>query len=418
MLFHFSLYGFLKNQRYFEPFLVLFFLDQGLSFTQIGLLVAVRELSANLLEIPSGALADLYGRRRAMIASFVAYILSFLVFATGTSFARFSLAMFLYAFGDAFRTGTHKAMIFTWLRAEGRLAEKTRVYGFTRSWSKLGSALSIVIATVLMISFGEYRWVFYLSIVPYALGVVNFLFYPAWLDGDRSADASLGTVYRHLREAFGLVTRKAHLRRLISESMTFEGTFKAAKDYLQPLTRQAALGAPLLLALDERTRGPVLIGVVYLTLYILSAWASRNSHRLVARFGDEERGVGAVWWATGLAYGLLVPLVLWGWTGAAIAVFVLLNLLQNLFRPMHISRFDAHAGEHQGATVLSIESQAKGLAAMIIAPLLGWMVDWATGLDTGPVGGFWPIGVVGAVLAMVMIATAGKWRSADKAETN
>ncbi len=407
MLFRFSLYGFLKNQRYFEPFLVLFFLDQSLSFTQIGFLVAIRELSANLLEIPSGALADLYGRRRAMIASFAAYVLSFLVFATGTSFTRFAVAMFLYAFGDAFRTGTHKAMIFTWLRTEGRLAEKTRVYGFTRSWSKLGSAVSIVIATVLMIWLGEYRWVFYLSTVPYALGIVNFLFYPAWLDGDRTANVSPSVVYSHLRDTFSQVFHTAHLRRLVTESMTFEGTFKAAKDYLQPLTRQAAVGAPLLLTLNEQTRGPVLIGIVYLTLYVLSAWASRNAHRLVGWLGDEERSVGIVWWAAGIAYVALVPMVLLGWTGLAIALFILLNLLQNLFRPMHISRFDAHAGEHQGATVLSVESQAKGVAAMVIAPLLGWLVDWATGPDAGSFSGFWPIGVVGALLALVMVVTSG-----------
>ena len=64
LLFRFSLYGFLKNQRYFEPFIILFFLDQGLSFTLIGVLVAIREFSTNLMEIPSGALADLYGRRQ------------------------------------------------------------------------------------------------------------------------------------------------------------------------------------------------------------------------------------------------------------------------------------------------------------------------------------------------------------------
>ena len=408
MLFRFSLYGFLKNQRYFEPFMVLFFMDQGLSFAQIGWLVAIRELTANLMEIPSGALADLYGRRRAMIISFTAYMVSFLVFATGTSFARFALAMFLYAFGDAFRTGTHKAMIFTWLRAEGRLAEKTRVYGFTRSWSKLGSALSIVIATVLMVTLGEYRWVFLLSIVPYAVGLVNFLFYPAWLDGDRRVDVSLPTVYRHLQETLAQMARSADLRRLVSESMTFEGTFKVVRDYLQPLTRQAALGAPLLLALNEQTRGPVLIGVVYLTLYVLSAWASRNAHRLVDRFGNEERGVAVVWRLTGLVYFALVPLLWQGWTGPAIGLFVILNLLQNFFRPLHISRFDAYGAEHQGATILSVESQAKGLAAMVMAPLLGWLVDRATAATFDPVQGLWPIGVVGVVLALLMILSAGK----------
>ena len=55
MLFRFSLYGFLKNQRYFEAFLVLVFMDKGLSFFQIGLLVGFRELMVNLFEIPSGA---------------------------------------------------------------------------------------------------------------------------------------------------------------------------------------------------------------------------------------------------------------------------------------------------------------------------------------------------------------------------
>ena len=61
MIGRFSLYGFLKNQRYFEPFIILFFLDKGLSFTQIGFLIAYRELLINLLEIPSGAVADLFG---------------------------------------------------------------------------------------------------------------------------------------------------------------------------------------------------------------------------------------------------------------------------------------------------------------------------------------------------------------------
>ena len=55
MLARFSLYGFLKNQRYFEPFLVLAFLEKGLSFLDIGLLVAFREATVIAFEIPSGA---------------------------------------------------------------------------------------------------------------------------------------------------------------------------------------------------------------------------------------------------------------------------------------------------------------------------------------------------------------------------
>ena len=77
MLFRFCLYGFLKNQRYFEPFLMLVFLNQGFSFFLIGLLYACRDLTVNILEVPSGAIADSFGRRRSMMISFLAYIASF-----------------------------------------------------------------------------------------------------------------------------------------------------------------------------------------------------------------------------------------------------------------------------------------------------------------------------------------------------
>jgi MFS family permease len=112
----FSLYGFLKNLRFFEPFLYLFFLEQGLNFLQIGALITIREITRNVLEIPAGVLADSLGRRRIMVMAFSFYIISFFVFYISVSYGLFIVAMFCYSFGDAFRTGTHKAMIFTYLK--------------------------------------------------------------------------------------------------------------------------------------------------------------------------------------------------------------------------------------------------------------------------------------------------------------
>lgn len=160
MLFRFSLYGFLKNQRYYDPFLYLAFLEKGLSYFAIGILIGFREVCTNLFEIPSGAVADLYGRRRAMIFSFCAYIASFVIFAVSESLFPLFAAMFFYGLGDAFRSGTHKAMIFDWLRLQGRSDEKTKIYGFTRSWSQMGSAVSVLIAGALVFYSGNFVDIF------------------------------------------------------------------------------------------------------------------------------------------------------------------------------------------------------------------------------------------------------------------
>ena len=156
---------FSRTLKYYEPFLILAYRDKGLSFFQIGILIGFWGICINLFEVPSGAIADLYRRRRSMIFSFSSYIVSFLLFGWSRSLIMLSGAMFLFALGEAFRTGTHKAMIFDWLRLRGKSDEKTKVYGYTQSWSKVGSAVSVLIAGALMFYTGNYSHIFWLSTI-------------------------------------------------------------------------------------------------------------------------------------------------------------------------------------------------------------------------------------------------------------
>ena len=397
MLFRFSLYGFLKNQTYFEPFLILAFLEKDLSFFQIGILIGFREVCINIFEIPSGAVADLYGRRRSMIFSFLAYIASFLVFGLSASFAALFLAMFAFALGDSFRTGTHKAMIFEWLRIQGREEERTRVYGFTRSWSKVGSAVSVVIASAFIFTGARYSDIFLLAVIPYALNIVNFLGYPKELEGSRAADTKIPGVWAHLKDSMRMAFADRPLRGILVESMSYEGTYKVAKDYIQPVIKQAALGLALLAAWQQHQRVAILMGTVYFVLHLLSSFASRGGYRLVAATGSEESAAKSLWGATALIYAALAWGLWTGWGSVVIAGFVALAVLQNFWRPVLISRIDAHSRPEAGATILSVETQAKSILAMVLAPLIGLCVD-AFGL----VG----VGVVAALLTLPFALTS------------
>ena len=417
MIFRFSLYGFLKNQRYFEPFLVLVLLDKGFSFFLIGMLIAFREFTVNVLEIPSGAVADASGRRGSMILSFSAYIVSFLIFGFAEGHLAIFIAMFFYGVGDAFRTGTHKAMIFEWLRQEGREHERARIYGYTRSWSKIGSAVSVVLAAVFVMVSGNYTSVFFFATIPYALSIVNMLGYPAELDGDHEKTRSPMEVVRHLRDSLSVIARQRPLRRLVAESMGWEGVFYAGKDYLQPVLQAIVLATwAVPLATDpaaEARQTALLVGPVFFVLFLLSAVASRSAHRVVRAAGSEEDAARWLWGVnalvcvglTWMAYRQFFPGVVLG--------FVALYVLQNIWRPILISRFDTHSAASRGATVLSIESQAHRVATMIVAPLLGWSVDVVT--THGPGGEFWPVGAVAALAALVFFFLAMRHTSAQAA---
>ena len=408
MIKRFSLYGFLKNQRYFEPFIILFFLQQGLSFTQIGFLVAFRELFINLIEIPSGAVADLFGRRRSMIISFVSYIISFTVFGFSQYYWHFFIAMFFFAIGEAFRTGTHKAMIFTWLRNEERLDERTKIYGYTRSWSKIGSAVSTVLAVVFVLLTNNYTYVFFFAIIPYIVGLFNLMTYPRELEGQPVEGVGIRHIVAHLWECIRAAVVIRRLRRLIVESMSFEGVYKAIADYLQPIIKNMTLLLPVFITWGETRRSAVMIGAVYVILYLVSAYASRSSHRLTSYAGGEERSSRLLWKAVFILYIALIPLLFFEYYYVAVIGFIALSLIQNFWRPVLVSRFDAYATESKGASVLSIESQAKSVSTMIIAPILGAAVDFTRGQSLG--GEFWPVATIAAVVTVIILLTPLKER--------
>jgi MFS family permease len=438
MLFRFCLYGFLKNQRYFEPFLMLLFLDRGLSFFVIGLLIACRDLTVNLLEIPSGAIADSFGRRGSMLTSFVAYIISFLTLATASSTAAFFVGMILYGVGDTFRTGTHKAMIFEWLRLQNRSDERTRIYGLTRSWSQIGSALSGLIAAAFVLISGSYAYVFYFSIVPYALNLINLGTYPKELDGEHQRARSVAETVSRLTGSLKKTIAQPNLRRLMVESMGWDGVFNATKEYLQPILQALAIaGSAFLFAesvgvpdavagltesdaagssWNRAQKTAVLIGPVYAVLFLLSAWASRNAHRLVSEPGSETTASRKLWLANTAIFSVMAGAAWFHWYTLLVVAFIAVYVLKNIWRPILVTRFDSHSDPAEGATILSIESQAQRLSTLVLAPVIGWTIDFvskggvnngATNLSGGSLAGeFWPIGVIGLLISATMLMTS------------
>ena len=163
----FCAYGFLRNLRFFDAFFILFLLEKGLSYTEIGIFYAVREIVINVFEIPSGVIADTYGRKNSLMASFILYIISFSVFYASSNFYLFLIAFILFGIGDAFRTGTHKGIIMTYLAQNNWSDQKINYYGHTRSWSQRGAAISSLAAGLIVFYTGNYEKIFLYSIIPY-----------------------------------------------------------------------------------------------------------------------------------------------------------------------------------------------------------------------------------------------------------
>ncbi len=377
----FSAYGFLKNLRFFEPFMILFLLEQGLSYLQVGTLYAVREITVNILEIPSGAVADGLGRRRTMVAAFAGYLVSFVFFWFGSGMPLFLVAMLFFSVGEAFRTGTHKAMIFTYLRLNNLQEYGNDYYGHTRSWSQMGSALSAIIASAIVFISRDYRSVFLFSMIPYVLDLVLMMTYPAALDGSiekitwKSVAENFRNVGKGLRETF----RRPGAARAVLSASSYGGYYKGAKDYLQPMISAAALALPVAHTLSAQRREAVLIGAAYTLIFLMTSLASRKSSVVAGWFRSSE-GALNILLLLGLGLGLAAGISRWqGRTMIPVVVFLMIYVLQNLRHPVGVSVVANRIPEDVLATILSAQSQLQSLFAAIVALLVGATTDYMGG---------------------------------------
>lgn len=373
----FCMYGFLKNLEFFEAFQILFLLSNGLTFLKIGVLYSIREITRNIFEIPAGIFSDSLGRRRTMMFSFVFYITSFLIFYFSSLYSGFIVAMIFYSFGDAFRTGTHKAMIFDYLKIKGWVNQKVYYYGHTRSWSQMGSAVSALIAAVLIFWSGSYRLIYLFSAIPYFLDLLLIYSYPRFLDGE-VAIFNKNRIFENFRKVFGdfisTIINRRILKALVNLS-SHTGYYAAVKDYLQPVLQTLALSLPVLLTYKEDQRSALIVGGVYFIVFFLTFWSSRNA----GNFSDRFRHLNIPLNLTLLA-GLFIGLT----SGffyfqnlliLSVIFFIGIYIIENLRKPIGIAYVSENIDHNIMATVLSSESQSHALVAAILAPLIGYFAD-------------------------------------------
>ncbi len=373
----FCFYGFLKNLRFFEAFLLLFFIESDLNFFQIGWLYAIREISRNLFEIPAGFISDGIGRKKTMVTSFSVYIFAFLLFYFSGSFWLFVLAMISMAIGDAFRSGTHKAMIFDYLKKKGWADQKVTYYGHTRSWSQMGSAISALLAAAVVFLGDGYRVIFLFSIVPYVLDLINLATYPSYLDGTIAKDqhSNVRISLKKIWQEFTYTFRNTIVLRAIGNQSFYTGFYKSLKDYIQAMLQTLAIASPLLLVLPDKKRTSILIGLFYFGMFFLNAVSSRNSQKFMLLFSSQRTALN-ISFLLGIGLATLSSIFyLKGHLVAAVLCFACIYFVENLRKPIGIAFVAENIPSGIMASVLSVESQAHSITAAILAPFVGWLAD-------------------------------------------
>lgn len=372
----FCAYGFFRNLRFFEPFLIIYLLSMDLSLFYIGILYSIREITNYIFEIPSGVFADHYGKKTELALCFALYIISFVLFFIGEKFYVLCIAMVFFGLGEAFRSGTHKAIIMSYLEEKDWFSLKGFVYGRTRSFSLIGSSVSSFVSVVFLLSFGKLRLLFLFCIVPYIIDFALILSYPKRFNERHAGTFTFMDFVRATAAQIKSISKqKAVMKTVVSSSM-FNAVVAGIKDYIQPIL-QAIILASSITIIKNLSRDDTLsiyLAAIYGVLFLLSAFASRNVHRLEKRIAS-PRLMHIFMDILGIVLLLLALFVQIDALYVIILLYFIVYILKDARRPLFVDTIGDIMKKKQRVTTLSVESQFRALFMAVFAPLFGFIAD-------------------------------------------
>lgn len=332
------------------PVLILFYTDNGLNPTQIFTIQAAFHLAVLLLEVPSGYLADVIGRKKTLLFGSVFFPLGLVLYATGSSFAAFICAEVVLAVSVSMRSGCDSALLFDSLRQLDREGEYKRFEGKCQLYARTGTAVSSVAGGLLASVFLR---------LPFLVNFATALFMPplalALAEPEREQRRSKNPLLDILRICRHCM-REAHIRPVV----LFCGLVMAGN-----LT---GLWAYFLLYQDLGI-GVGWFGILFAVFQLAGALGGSRAHVFSERFGAK----------TALLLVLFTPLI-FVMLGLFPTVWLLplvpLNaLLWNLAYPVLLERLNLAVSSDVRATVLSLAGMAGSVTFIVISPLFGRLVD-------------------------------------------
>jgi MFS family permease len=344
------LYKSTKAVEFYRPIMYLFFLAQGLTFTQIAILEALYNLTTLLGEIPTGYIGDHVGRRNSLLFGTALIAVTLVGIGLAGSFLELAGLYVCWSMGYNFRSGSEDAWLYDTLTDDLSEDEFASVRGRGESVSLAIGAGAAIVGGYLGGLDLSYPW--FVAATMTALGVVVLLSVeePASYESSGAANAGLRETLAIVRE----VLRQRNVRALV----VYYYVLYAAVTYLvfvflQPIFETIVLDLGVAAAQVES-----LLGVFYAAYSLVGAALSYHTGTIREYVGMRTWFMALPFVVGGALVGMyLVPVL-------ALPTFLLARGLADVTRSFASQYVNDRIGTVGRATVLSAMAMVSGLSVI------------------------------------------------------
>jgi MFS family permease len=349
-------FWFLRDFQLWIPVWIVFLtIEQGFSLTAITSAEGLFLVGVVLLEVPTGAVADRWGRSRSLALGALTLAMAVLIFAFITSVAFLLTSFLLWSLASTLMSGADNALLFDTLKADGREADYERVAGRGSAIHWAGAALAVLLGGPVA-AWLDIRTTIFIGSGTCLLTALVAL--SLWEAPRATAERPGERYWATIGSAFREMWRVGDVRTVVLLAGTAFAALEGVHYLVQPylIDRDIAVGTTFsLLQVPMQITG--IVGA------LAAAHLKGRMGTFSALFAIPAMGAFA-FLALAFSPGL-----------SAYVAFPLLYALGSCLDPIAGGYVNRRIGSERRATILSIKAMVTSLVLALFAPAIGFTTD-------------------------------------------
>lgn len=326
---------------------------RGFSMVEIGLAESCFHVASFLFEVPSGVIADVFGRKRSMILSQCMFILSAVGMIFSNSMFGICASLILDALGYNFSSGTREALAFDSLKAVDCEERYLEFSSLEMTIYRIGNASAVLCAGFALLI--GYRRAYLWDVV---FGVVC-LFFSFRLKEVKTVEAqSEGRISKRIflcfRESFSFL-----IHNFVSLRLMFMNAFVGAGSILTAFYLQAEL--------EQSALPNILLGPA---LFIISLGGAIGA-KLTVKFSKWRYRILYIFCLAGVTSGMLLGIS--GYVPVMCIGGFFAGFCDNLLEVRTDALLNERFPSSQRATLISVSSLCFSCVMIVLSPVIGYL---------------------------------------------
>jgi MFS family permease len=344
----------IKISKWFNivmPVVVLFYQDNGMGMQDIFILKAIYSIAIVTMEVPSGWMADVWGRKKTLFIGSLLGASGFLIYSFSFGFWAFVVAEIVLGVGHAFVSGADSAMLYDSLKASGKTEKYSKHEGRITSAGNFAEAIAGIIGGLLAAI--SLRTPFYFQFIVAAIAIPAAF---TLVEPKIHSIEHIHSIRKMVINIRNTLTTNHNLRiSILLSAITGTATLTYAW-LVQPYF--LAIGLPV-----------ELYGIFWTALNLTVGVSSVFAHRVEFLLGK-----------TGLGYNYFIDFYrLFSHRNFNFllgnGIFFLFYLMRGIASPILKNYMNQYTQSEIRATIFSVRDFIIRIIFAVIGPLLGWITD-------------------------------------------